>query len=119
MRKSIITFLLCLTSLAIGAQEKTLSLTDLQIRDPYILADKASSTYYLYRTHNAKNADGKETGGIEVYSSKDLKQWHGPKQVLTLPSDNWSTGVIWAPEVHNYKGKYYAFATVNTTSNGK
>lgn len=114
MRKSIITVLLCLTSLAIGAQEKTLSLTDLQIRDPYILADKASSTYYLYRAHNAKNADGKETGGIEVYSSKDLKQWHGPKQVLTLPSDNWSTGVIWAPEVHKYKGKYYAFATVNS-----
>ena len=45
MRKSIITVLLCITSLPKGAQEKTLALTDLQIRDPYILADKASSTY--------------------------------------------------------------------------
>ena len=114
MRKNILTVMLGLMSLATAAQEKTVSLTDLQIRDPYILADKASATYYLYRSHSMKTAGGTETGGIEVYSSKDLRKWHGPRQVLTLPSDNWSTGVIWAPEVHQYKNRYYAFATVNS-----
>ena len=85
MRKSIITVLLCLTSLAIGAQEKTLSLTDLQIRDPYILADKASSTYYLYRAHNAKNADGKETGGMRCTAAKTSNSGTDPSRCSPCP----------------------------------
>lgn len=114
MKKTILTALLVLAAVAAGAQTKKVSLKTLPFRDPCILADKASHTYYLYRSHSAKNADGAEAGGVEAYTSTDLRTWRGPKQVLTLPSSNWSTGGIWAPEVHEYNGKYYAFVTVNS-----
>lgn len=54
-------------------------------------------------------------GGVEAYKSKDLKNWEGPVRVFTVPVDNWITGEVWAPEVHAYKGKYYLFATLNSS----
>ena len=114
MKKLVFTAILVLAAIAASAQMKKVSLGDLRFRDPYILADTHSRTYYLYRSHSAKNTDGIMAGGVEVYTSTDLHTWRGPKQVLTLPSDNWSTGGIWAPEVHEYNGKYYAFVTVNS-----
>lgn len=54
-------------------------------------------------------------GGVEAYKSKDLKNWEGPVRVFTVPADNWITGRVWAPEVHAYKGKYYLFATLNSS----
>lgn len=35
--------------------------------------------------------------------------------MFTVPVDNWITGEVWAPEVHAYKGKYYLFATLNSS----
>jgi beta-xylosidase len=43
--------------------------------------------------------------GVEVIKSKDLKNWQGPTSVFTVPENNWITGRVWAPEVHEYKGK--------------
>ena len=80
---------------------------DIHIRDPFILP--VDGEYYLYRS---STKDG--IGGVEVFRSRDLKHWKGPKRVMSLPEDNWATGGIWAPEVHCYQGKYYMFATVNT-----
>lgn len=54
-------------------------------------------------------------GGVEAYKSKDLKNWEGPVRVFTVPVDNWITGEVWAPEVHAYNGKYYLFATLNSS----
>ena len=54
-------------------------------------------------------------GGVEAYKSKDLKNWEGPVRVFTAPVDNWITGEVWAPEVHAYNGKYYLFATLNSS----
>lgn len=87
-----------------------LTLDSLYCRDPFIVADKASKTYYLYRS--STTAEG--LGGVEVFRSKDLKEWRGPERVFTVPADNFLTGTVWAPEVHEYKGKWYLFATLNT-----
>lgn len=89
-------------------------LSDINVRDPYILPDSATQTYYLYHTSSTEGKDGQPLGGVEVYKSKDLMNWEGPTRVFTVPEDNWITGIVWAPEVHKYKGKYYLFATLNS-----
>src|SRR5690606_24553846 len=85
---------------------------DLNIRDPYIVADKQSQTYFLYKAAKVKNDQGKFSSGVVTYKSKDLETWEGPYTVFVTPPDNWIRGVIWAPEVHHYKGRYYLFATL-------
>ena len=89
-------------------------LLDIYIRDPYILVDARTSTYFLYRTSSVTTNDGNVLGGVEVLKSKDLENWEGPVRVFTVPEDNWITGNVWAPEVHLYEGKYYLFATLNS-----
>ena len=88
-------------------------LSEIPIRDPYIMPDKKSGYYYMYKSATV-NTSGKSLGGVEAYKSRDLKNWEGPFQVFTVPNDNWITGRVWAPEVHPYNGKYYLFATLNS-----
>ena len=107
-------FYVILGMIAITSQAQTISLDNLNIRDPFVLADKHSGYYYLYKSSSSRDNDGTVYGGVEVYKSKDLINWEGPKRVFEVPKDNWITGQVWAPEVHCYKGKYYLFATLNS-----
>lgn len=52
------------------------------------------------------------TGGL-LWKSKDLKRWEGPHQVARPDPASWMgpKPMIWAAEIHAYKGKYYYFAT--------
>jgi beta-xylosidase len=52
------------------------------------------------------------TGGM-LWKSKDLKLWEGPFHVAKTDSGSWMgpKPMIWAAELHPYKGKYYYFAT--------
>lgn len=73
--------------------------------DPFILADKASHTYYL-------------TGsGGTMWKSQDLKSWKGPFSYIEVDTTSWmgSDPMIWSPELHYYKGKYYCIATFTNT----
>ena len=66
--------------------------------DPFILLD--NGTYYAYGTH--------ASGGIEVYTSTNLKNWklHG----LALNKDDvWADRRFWAPEVYKVNGKFYMY----------
>ncbi|MGM9804208.1 MAG: glycoside hydrolase family 43 protein [Muribaculaceae bacterium] len=101
-----------LNATAQNAKEYTFA--DIHIRDPFVLADASSQTYYLYRSAMQDTPGGK-VGGVECFTSKDLKTWSGPHTVFTVPADNWITGKVWAPEVHEYKGRYYLFATLNSS----
>lgn len=116
-------FLLPLVLLAFGpslnfAQSKSpieiVDIKDLYVRDPFIVADSITESYFLYKAGRVKGIDGEEANGVVAYKSKDLKKWEGPYQVFAIPADNWINGVVWAPEVHHYKGKYYLFATLNS-----
>ncbi len=91
--------------------EKTYTLSDLRIRDPFIVPDEATQTYYLVASLPAGNAGRPAVG---LYASTDLKTWTGPTIVFETPADFWAQGPIWAPELHRYKGKYYLFLTFNT-----
>lgn len=89
------------------------NLSEINIRDPYILTDRKSGNYYMYKSASVDRS-GNRVGGVAVYKSKNLKEWEGPLQVFTVPQENWITGAVWAPEVHAYNGKYYLFATLNS-----
>ena len=95
------------------AQQKTYTLDDINIRDPYIMPVEKEGVYYMYASSGVTE-NGKHYGGVVAYKSRDLKTWEGPVRVFTVPHDNYLTGGVWAPEVHKYKGKYYLFATLNS-----
>jgi len=76
-------------------------LDSITLSDPFIIADKATNMYYMTGT-----------GGL-LWKSKDLKFWDGPYVVAQTDPTSWigPNPMIWAAEIHEYKGKYYYFAT--------
>jgi beta-xylosidase len=88
-----------------------LSLRDFRAHDPFIVAYQPNQTYYLYS--GGRGEGGR--GGVVVYKSQDLKTWEGPRTVFTIPDGTWANPAEgpWAPEVHEYKGKYYLFTTLH------
>ena len=74
------------------------------IRDPFVLADSSDGTYYMYGTTRGD--------GFDVFSSRDLETWQGPRAIFQRTPDFWGDQCFWAAECHAYKGKYYLFATV-------
>ena len=80
---------------------------DINIRDPFILAD--NGLFYMYGTRG-KNF-GQQVGGFDVYISDDLENWSEPKECFNSDKSGLNTLVNWAPEVHKHNGAYYMFAT--------
>jgi beta-xylosidase len=87
-----------------------LVMTAMHLHDPWIVADTASRTYYLF-TRNEAAMSGDARLGTMMYASRDLKHWTRPKLVFTLPAGTWARAGSWAPEVHAWKGKWYLFTT--------
>ena len=83
------------------ALRQDVPLDSIRLSDPFILADKNTATYYMTGT-----------GGM-LWKSKDLKAWTGPFVVAQTDPESWmgKNPMIWAAELHQYKGKYYYFAT--------
>lgn len=81
--------------------KEDIPLDSIRLSDPAILADKNTSTYYMTGT-----------GGL-LWKSKDLAKWSGPYVVTRTDPESWMgpRPMIWAAELHPYKGKYYYFAT--------
>lgn len=80
-----------------------MKLLDIYIRDPYILL--YDDKYYMY------GKEYLEQKGFVVYTSNDLIEWSRPKQVF-IPDENfWADRDFWAPEVYEYNGKFYMFAS--------
>ena len=81
--------------------KENIPLDSIRLSDPCILADKNTQTYYMTGT-----------GGL-LWKSKDLRKWTGPYVVTKTDSNSWMgpRPMIWAAELHPYKGKYYYFAT--------
>jgi beta-xylosidase len=76
-------------------------LDSIRLSDPFILADKNTSTYYMTGT------------GGRLWKSNDLKKWTGPFTIAKTDPESWmgKNPMIWAAELHHYKDKYYYFAT--------
>lgn len=84
-----------------GKIRENVPLDSIRLSDPAILADKPTSMYYMTGT------------GGKMWKSKDLRLWSGPYDVVKVDSTSWTGAhpMIWAAELHEYKGKYYYFAT--------
>ena len=88
---------------------------DLRIRDPFILADAATQTYYLYRQiANGRGDTVDDVRGVEVFQSRDLLRWTAPQIVFQQPPGFWANAQVWAPEVHYCLGRYYMLVTFST-----
>ncbi|MCM3160794.1 glycoside hydrolase family 43 protein [Metabacillus litoralis] len=83
---------------------------DIQIRDPFILKVENEKSYYLYGTTD-KNAWTGPAEGFDVYKSVDLENWEGPFPAFRPQPNFWANMNFWAPEVHEYNGKYYMLAS--------
>ena len=94
-------------------------LENFRMRDPCILVDEKTKTYYIISSAQAPPKDGHGRAAVQAYKSKDLLNWEGPTIIFQAPKDLWGDITIlgvWAPEMHFYKGKYYLFLTFNTDS---
>ena len=103
--KTKVLLLIIFISAFVRSQEKEIKYSipfdSIRLSDPFILADDNTSTYYM-------------TGsGGKLWKSKDLSRWAGPFEVTKTDPDSWmgKDPEIWAAELHEYKGKYYYFAT--------
>lgn len=85
---------------------KDIPLDSITLSDPAILADSKTKMYYMTGT------------GGKMWKSKDLKLWTGPFKVTQTNANSWmgSNPEIWAAELHEYKGRFYYFATFTNKS---
>lgn len=84
-----------------GTMNSQVRLGDIRLSDPFILADALTNSYYMTGT------------GGQLWKSSDLEWWTGPYDVVQHDPDSWmgEDPMIWAAEIHAYKGRYYFFAT--------
>lgn len=91
----------------------TLKRAQIYIRDPFIFADAKTNTYYMYSSVYDLEYIKNPKNGVMVYKSKDLENWSFPTYSFVIPKEWWASDThrSWAPEVHEYMGKYYMLAT--------
>ena len=103
-----------------GDNRPAIHVNDLCVHDPFILLDSKTRRYITYRGYSPNRPWDRALGiaqhaGVVAYTSKDLVWWDGPRLVFEIPEGFWADrdSAPWAPEVHEYKGKYYLFTTFN------
>ncbi len=104
--------ILALSGPSLADSGEMMRLPDMPLHDPFIVAHEPTQTYYLY-TRNISRLTGEQALGTMAYSSKDLRNWSPPKVVFTVPENSFAHEGNWAPEVHEYKGKFYLFVTLH------
>ncbi len=89
-------------SMARAGAQNTQDDKRIQLADPFILLH--NNTYYAYGTHSRN--------GIEVYTSKNLKEWSYGGLALNK-EDSYGDRWFWAPEVYHINGKFYMYYTAD------
>jgi hypothetical protein len=89
-------------------------LSEIQIRDPFVLPQNDEGLYYLYGTTDVDPGWETPGGGFDVYTSRDLEQWEGPQPAYRPAGELAQNTCFWAPEVFFYQGRYYLFASIGT-----
>jgi beta-xylosidase len=87
-----------------------LKLSDIHIRDPFVVPVPSEGRYYLYGTLGAYTW-GDSAVGFDGYTSTDLENWEGPFPVFRPAPGFWADRNFWAPEVHLYQGRYFMLAS--------
>jgi len=103
-------FAMALSTLLLPGAETT-HRSQIRIRDPFVLPDPASRTYFIYSSTDWGSESEQRQKVVIVYRSKDLENWEAATPVFFVPENYWARESIWAPEVHRYGGKFYLFVT--------
>lgn len=93
-------------------------LDDIQIRDPFVVADEATRTYHLFGSTDPDVWDGPGTG-FDGYRSTDLVDWEGPIPAFRPPAAFWGHRCFWAPEVHRFEGGWFMLATFTSAAGAR
>ena len=80
---------------------------DINIRDPFVLLFEGK--YYLYGTRG--ETAWVSAKGLDVYVSDDLENWSEAHECFAVPEGFWANKEVWAPEVHQYNGRFYMFVS--------
>lgn len=92
---------------------------DLRIRDPFILTDKKNGCYYMYTSTDKVSSTLSELPlGVAAYKTYDLENFEEPVLVMDISGIDgfWADRDVWAPEVHEYNGKYYLFVSLKSAN---
>ncbi|MFG0249046.1 MAG: glycoside hydrolase family 43 protein [Phycisphaeraceae bacterium JB051] len=87
------------------------TLSEIRIRDPFVLPMASEKKYYLFGTTHINRQFGPK--GFDCYTSSDLKHWDGPFPAWR-PEPDMAYLDFWAPEVYEVDGSFYMFATLKT-----
>lgn len=87
-----------------------LALNEIRIRDPFVLPEVQSKSYYLFGTTDSDPWYGRGEGFL-VYQSVDLIHWKELRYAFEPETNFWADRNFWAPEVHQYCGSYYMLAS--------
>lgn len=90
------------TLLILLAQISFAQISEVPFADPFVLLE--DGVYYAYGTHAGD--------GIEVYTSRDLKNWKYGGMALHK-DDTTQKRWFWAPEVYHLGDKYYMYYSGN------
>lgn len=102
--------------LDVPPREGYLRTEDIRIRDISVLV--ADGKYYMYGMYPCSLEDG----GYACYVSDDLLYWEEEPHDVFLKTWDGSfegTSCFWAPEVHEYKGRYYLFGSYQSAETGR
>ncbi|MCL2248015.1 MAG: glycoside hydrolase family 43 protein [Oscillospiraceae bacterium] len=88
--------------------------SEIQIRDPFIF--KHDNLYYMFGSTD-KDIWKAPGVGFNVHKSSDLLNWEPPVTAFLPPAGFWGTHNFWAPEVYEYQGGFYMFATFTRAEN--
>jgi arabinan endo-1,5-alpha-L-arabinosidase len=87
-----------------------MKLSDIHLRDPFVLPVPAERRYYLYGTTDPDPWRAPAVG-FDAWTSEDLEDWHGPIPAFRPAPGFWSDRNFWAPEVHEYRRRFCMFAS--------
>lgn len=86
-----------------------MKLSDIRIRDPYILLHEG--IYYLYGTRS--DTCWGPADGFDCYTSEDLVSWSGPFEIFHKPEGFFADEKYWAPECYSHQGRFYLVTTLS------
>lgn len=89
-----------------ATQLPALQRKDMRNRDPFVFYDAKSGKFYMTGTVGY-------FGGYDIAETSDptLETWSEWKPAFRPPDGFWADRAFWAPEIHEYKGKYYMIGT--------
>jgi len=89
----------------------TFKAQEIHMRDPFILADAKRKLYFLFGTTSVCDGAANIDPHFEVFMSSDLINFEGPYAAFMPEKGFWGVKHFWAPEVHEFMGKYYMFVS--------